>query len=80
MVWKCGSSTLLKDRYHATNKKVGFLVECFLLHMLPQDTHNMVYKGFGKSVEYWKPLKSPEFSVLKTLRLPLVASDFAHFL
>ena len=40
---------------------------------------NMVYKGFGKSVEYWKPLKSPEFSVLKTLRLPLVASPYAHF-
>ena len=40
----------------------------------------MVYKGFGKWVEYSKPLKSPEFSVLKTLRLPLVASDFAHFL
>ena len=37
-------------------------------------TPNMVYKGFGNSVEYWKPLKSPEFSVLKTLRLPLVAS------
>ena len=42
------------------------------------NTPNMVYKGFGKLVKYWKPLKSPEFSVLKTLRLPLVASPYAH--
>ena len=48
-------------------------------HKIKQNTPNMVYKGFGKSVEYWKPLKSPEFSVLKTLRLPLVASPYTHF-